>query len=107
MVGGEGLDLEDVEPGARDLPRPERGHEVIEIHDDPAAHVDQVGRPLHLTELRPPEEPLRLRGVRGGDHDEIAFGQEVAQPVRSPESGHADRRRRRLWVHRHHPHPEG
>src|SRR5215813_937843 len=52
MVGRQRLLLEDVEPGAGDLPSPERRHQIIEPRRHAAPDVDEERRALHPLEPR-------------------------------------------------------
>ena len=100
------LHLEHVQPRPGDLTRLQCRRQLRQVHNRPAPHIDQVGRRLHLAELRAPEQLLRLRCVGGGDDDEIRLGQQVPQPLRLPQCGHPLGGVGLHRVHGHHLHAE-
>src|SRR5688500_8884791 len=87
VFGGERLLLEDVQGGAGDLAAAQRLDEWVELHDATAADVDEEGGALHLGELGGIEQATRLGRLRGADGNEVGSGEQVVQPVRTPQLG--------------------
>ena len=84
MVRRQRLYLEHIQRRAGDLLGFERRHQIIQDNDRATPDVDQVGRRLHLLELRPLEPLFGLRRVGSGDHHEVAFREQVGQTIRFP-----------------------
>src|SRR5262245_31696176 len=64
MVGGQGLDLENVEAGSRDLSGVQCGHKVGEAHGHATADIDQKGTRFHATEPLAVDQTFGGRSVR-------------------------------------------
>src|ERR1700675_3728661 len=88
VVGGQGLLLEDVEPGARDLAGSERFDEVVEPGRSAAPDVDEERGALHPPEARPVHEALGDRRVRHGEDHEVRERQERVERVGPVELQH-------------------
>ena len=81
MIRRQWFDLEDVERPRRRSRRPERRHQVCEVHDCAAADIDQVRPCVSSPETASGGTLFGLGRVRRGDDHKIALGQQVVQSL--------------------------
>lgn len=79
VVPGCRLDLEDVEPGARDAPRAERLVQRLLLDDRSARGVDDVGGLLHQPELVGPDQALGPGAQRAVDRHEVGTSHHLVE----------------------------
>ncbi len=98
--------LEDVESGAGDLARSERGDQVVETRRHAAPDVDEERGALHELEARPVHEVLGRRRMRHGQDDEVRQRQQRVERLGPVELQHARGRFATPRVDAHDVHPE-
>ena len=79
VVPGRRLDLEDVEPSARDAPGGERLVERALLDDRAPRGVDDVRRGLHQRDLARPDQAARRRAQRAIDRDEVGAAHHLVE----------------------------
>src|SRR5262245_65014705 len=83
MVGGQGLDFEDVEAGSRNLSGVQRCHKVGEAHSHATADIDQKSTSLHTTKPLAVNEALGGGGVRDCHNEEVGLRQKFVELFRA------------------------
>ena len=85
MVGRQRLDLENVQAGTSDFTRLQGRRQIGQIDNDATTDIDQISRAFHPLQPCPIDEFERLRRMRRGHHDKIAFLQQIVEPVGPPQ----------------------
>jgi phosphoglycerate dehydrogenase-like enzyme len=80
-VGRQGLNLEDVEAGARDGAVAQRCHQGGFVDHGPAGHVDQDGGALHQAKFARPDQVVRGVGQPDAEHHEVALPEQVVDAL--------------------------